>query len=128
MEKGAGWAASQEGSLTAVIYHPFETMNLLQNQATGDRISRGRGFVWGIEAALFTTDATPTTAAITPTTAAIIALTSFGTTSLPIAAITIVRIVFILSVGHGIAVVSLLIMDLDLQVYVQEDSKGSLPG
>jgi hypothetical protein len=114
----------ESGRFTVVIYHPFETTNLLQNQATGDRVGRGRGFVWAIEAALsLTTDTAPTTAAI-------VALAAFGTTSLPVVAITVARIIFIWSVGPGIAVASLLVIRVafDLQVYVKEDPKGSLSG
>lgn len=106
--------AVESGRFAVVIYHPFKSLtNLLQNQAWGDHVGRGRGFIWAVGAAL-----------LTPTTA----LTAFSTTFFPPATITIVKIVFIMCVGQGIAGVFLLVVRIafDLLVYVEEDTKGGV--
>ena len=62
------------------------------------------------------------------TAAATAALAALGTTFFPFATITTARIVFVVSVGQGLAGVFLLVVRTasDLLVYVEEDTEGSV--
>ena len=109
------------GRFAVGIYHPLGSLtNLLQNQAWGDHAGRGRGLIWAVGAALLTN--------VAPTAAATAALTAFSTTLFSFATITTARIIFVSSVGQGLAGVFLLVVRIasDLLVYVEEDTEGSI--